>query len=173
MRILFAAGTQFAFPRLDEVVLSVARARPAWSLVYQAGPGAQIEALSPFPNLQAQGLFNAGEFSSLFNNADLVVTHAGMGNIMACLEQGKPFLMLPRLALLGEHRNDHQVDTAEAISRIYGVPFFQEVEPLVEAVLDGQADLAPPAKAAQRIHDERQAFGKQLNSLIQKLEGSS
>lgn len=169
MRVLFAAGTQFSFPRLDEVVMSVARERPEWALVYQAGPGASLQRFASFPNLQAQALFSADAFSALFDTADLVVTHAGMGNIMACLEQGKPFLMLPRLARLGEHRNDHQVDTAEAISRIYGVPFFQEVEPLVEAVLDGQAVPALAAGAAQRIHDERQAFGKQLNALIQQL----
>ncbi|AMD00100.1 hypothetical protein LOKO_01023 [Halomonas chromatireducens] len=169
MRVLFAAGTQFSFPRLDEAVLSVARQRPAWKLVYQAGPGASLQRFASLANLDAQALFSASEFISIFDNADLVVTHAGMGNIMACLEQGKPFLMLPRLARLGEHRNDHQVDTAEAISRIYGVPFFQDVEPLVEAVLDGPAALAPPAAPAQRIHDERQAFGKQLKALIQQL----
>lgn len=173
MKVLFTAGTQFAFPRMARAVDAVAGERPYWELVYQAGPRAQDDALPRNAGPLVQAFFSAAEFQAQFEAAELVVTHAGMGNIMVCLEQGKPFLMLPRLARLGEHRNDHQVDTAEAISRIYGVPFFQEVEPLVEAVLDEQAALVTPAKAVQRIHEERQAFGKQLNALIQKLEGSS
>jgi UDP-N-acetylglucosamine transferase subunit ALG13 len=45
--------------------------------------------------------------------ADAIVAHAGMGTIISALEFGKPLLVMPRLASLGEHRNDHQLATAE------------------------------------------------------------
>ncbi|WP_445004300.1 glycosyltransferase [Halomonas mongoliensis] len=165
MRILFAAGTQFPFPRLDQVVLGVARERPAWSLVYQAGPGASLQGFASLDNLQAQPLFGAECYQRLFGDADLVVTHAGMGNILACLEQGKPFLMLPRLARLGEHRNDHQVDTAEAITESYGIPFYEDVDALVRSILTYDAASAAMVDG-ETIRARREAFGKQLNALI-------
>jgi UDP-N-acetylglucosamine transferase subunit ALG13 len=40
-----------------------------------------------------------------------------MGTIISALETGKPLVVLPRLAALGEHRNDHQVGTATHFSR--------------------------------------------------------
>ena len=41
-----------------------------------------------------------------------IVAHAGMGTILTALEIGKPLLVMPRRAALGEHRNDHQLATA-------------------------------------------------------------
>ncbi len=169
MRILFAAGTQFPFPRMDQVVQGVAEQRPAWTLVYQAGPDVNLSTLGSLPNLRAQPLFKAEEYQQIFTEAALVVTHAGMGNILACLEQGKPFLMLPRLARLGEHRNDHQVDTAEAIAGIYAVPFHEGTDSLVSAILAYDMAAEPIVIAGETIHRQRQDFGKKLNALIRTL----
>ena len=169
MRVLFAAGTQFPFPRLDEVVLRVARERPEWSLVYQAGPGVALAPFKCIEGLQVQPLFEAECYQRLFAEADLVVTHAGMGNILACLEQGKPFLMMPRLARLGEHRNDHQWDTAEAIARIYGVHFHEEVESLIRGVLEYDGVAPWPLAPGETIRERRRDFGKKLNAWIRTL----
>lgn len=165
MRILFAAGTQFPFPRMDQVVQGVAERRPAWTLVYQAGPDAELSTLASLPNLLAQPLFKAEEYQEFLAEAALVVTHAGMGNILACLEQGKPFLMLPRLARLGEHRNDHQVDTAEAITESYGIPFHKDADSLVRSILTYDAASAPVVDG-EVIRRQRKAFGIKLNALI-------
>ena len=43
---------------------------------------------------------------------ELVVAHAGMGTVITAGEHGKPIVLLPRRAPLGEHNNDHQADTA-------------------------------------------------------------
>jgi len=56
------------------------------------------------------------EYQRRFAEADLIVAHAGMGTIIAALESSKPLLMLPRLARLGESRNDNQVGTARHFS---------------------------------------------------------
>jgi len=169
VRILFAAGTQFPFPRMDEVVQRVVEQRPAWTLVYQAGPDADLSTLGSLPNLLAQPLFKAEEYQQVFAEAELVVTHAGMGNILACLEQGKPFLMLPRLARLGEHRNDHQVDTAEAIASIYHLPFHEDVDSLINAVLEYDGIAQSPVTSGDSIRSQRRDFGKKLNALIRTL----
>lgn len=41
-----------------------------------------------------------------------VISHAGMGTIIAALKLGKPLLVLPRLKKYGEVVNDHQIGTA-------------------------------------------------------------
>ena len=48
--------------------------------------------------------------------ADAVVAHAGIGTILGALELGKPTVVMPRRAALGEHRNDHQLATARRFS---------------------------------------------------------
>ncbi len=46
------------------------------------------------------------------HEANLIVTHAGMGSIITAREMAKPILVMPRRADLGETRNDHQFGTA-------------------------------------------------------------
>ena len=58
-----------------------------------------------------------------------IVAHAGMGTILTALELGKPLLIMPRRAALGEHRNDHQLATAERFAAVDGVKVaFDETE---------------------------------------------
>jgi UDP-N-acetylglucosamine transferase subunit ALG13 len=53
------------------------------------------------------------EFNRAFLAAEVIIAHAGMGTIITALELGKPLLVMPRQACLGEHRNDHQFATAK------------------------------------------------------------
>ena len=57
-------------------------------------------------------LLGRDEYTSVVTQADLVVAHAGMGSVITAGEHGKPIVVLPRRAGMGEHTNDHQVDTA-------------------------------------------------------------
>lgn len=52
------------------------------------------------------------KFTSCFEESSMVIGHAGMGTIISGLTLGKPVVIMPRLAELREHRNDHQVATA-------------------------------------------------------------
>ena len=56
-------------------------------------------------------------FREKIRAADGIVAHAGMGTIIESLEREKPILVFPRLAALGEHRNDHQIATAKQFER--------------------------------------------------------
>lgn len=51
-------------------------------------------------------------FAEYFGRARMVIAHAGMGTILSALKQDKPIIIVPRLASLKEHRNDHQIATA-------------------------------------------------------------
>lgn len=52
------------------------------------------------------------EFEKVFAQARLIVAHAGMGTILSSLRKSKPLIIFPRIASLGEHRNEHQSATA-------------------------------------------------------------
>ena len=52
------------------------------------------------------------EIESLYKNAEIVITHAGVGSIMSALSFGRPIIVIPRLSKYHEHKNDHQIDIA-------------------------------------------------------------
>ncbi|AGF79897.1 hypothetical protein UWK_03380 [Desulfocapsa sulfexigens DSM 10523] len=75
---------------------------------------------------------NPDEFNKKFLEADVIIAHAGMGTIITALELGKPIIVMPRKAALGEHRNDHQFATAQRFLALnYITVAFDETE-LVE-----------------------------------------
>lgn len=53
--------------------------------------------------------------------ADLIVSHAGMGSIITALTYGKPIVVLPRRGHLNETRNDHQYATARRLGSRPGI----------------------------------------------------
>ena len=59
--------------------------------------------------------FPPAEFRRLFQNAEVVVTHAGGGIISSCLQEGKRLVVVPRLKKFGEHTNNHQMELAREI----------------------------------------------------------
>ena len=63
-------------------------------------------------NIRSIGFVAPDEFNKIFSEARLIIAHAGMGTILSALKQQKPLIVVPRLASLGEHRNDHQMATA-------------------------------------------------------------
>jgi UDP-N-acetylglucosamine transferase subunit ALG13 len=45
----------------------------------------------------------------------VLVSHCGCGSILSALQSGKPLVLVPRLARLDEHVDDHQFELAEAL----------------------------------------------------------
>ncbi|WP_072542380.1 PssE/Cps14G family polysaccharide biosynthesis glycosyltransferase [Bacteroides mediterraneensis] len=63
-------------------------------------------------NIKTVDFLPPDEFDQYFKKARLIIAHAGMGTIISALKQKKPIIIVPRLASLKEHRNDHQMATA-------------------------------------------------------------
>lgn len=57
------------------------------------------------------------EYRDIFQKSRIVVSHAGMGTIITALELLKPIIIMPKLASLGEQRNDHQLATVRHFQR--------------------------------------------------------
>ncbi len=52
-------------------------------------------------------------FDTLLAEADLIITHGGVGSILGAIRKGKKVIAIPRLAKYHEHTNDHQKQIVE------------------------------------------------------------
>lgn len=76
------------------------------------------------------------EFNKYFDEARLIISHAGMGTIISALTKGKPIIIFPRLASLGEHRNEHQLATAMKFDDLGYVYVAYDKKQLKDLMLD-------------------------------------
>ena len=105
--IFVTVGTQLPFDRLISAVDEWAGVQRGRQVFAQVGP----TELEP-RYIEHQSFVSPSECRERMVGAKAIVAHAGMGTILGALELGKPVLVLPRRAALGEHRNDHQLATA-------------------------------------------------------------
>lgn len=108
--IFLTVGTQLPFDRMVRVADEWAARNPEAGLFGQiADPGPKGYRPKHFEWVED---LDPAAFQAKFDAARIVIAHAGMGTIISALLQGKPLLIVPRRAHLGEHRNDHQYATA-------------------------------------------------------------
>jgi UDP-N-acetylglucosamine transferase subunit ALG13 len=105
--ILLTVGHQMPFDRLVGWVDEWARDHPGNDVLAQVGESSHRTA-----HMRTVAYLSPAEFEAALQQANAVVAHAGTGTILKALYLGKPLLVVPRLAELGETRNDHQVGTA-------------------------------------------------------------
>lgn len=124
--IFVTIGSIFPFDRMI-------RAMDAWTAAEGAGEDvlAQIGAGSFEPvHMRWVRRLDRGAYGEAMRGARLIVAHAGVGSVVTAGELGKPIVVMPRRAALGEHTSDHQVET---VSWLRGKPGL--------VVADGEADL--------------------------------
>ena len=128
--IFATVGTQLPFDRLLEGLDAWAGRNRGTPVIAQTGMTRRV-----FANLRTVVSLGQAEFLGQFAAARLIVAHAGMGTILSATEMGKPVILMPRRAEFGEHRNDHQIDTAAEMARLSNVTVVDDVAAL-EAALD-------------------------------------
>lgn len=105
--IFVVTGTQLPFDRLIRMLDEIAPQLDE-DIV------AQVNGSGYLPrHINTIDLLPPDEFDRLFSSARLIVAHAGIGTIITAMQQQKPIIIFPRIAALGEHRNEHQLATAE------------------------------------------------------------
>ena len=67
-------------------------------------------------NMELFDLIPKNELDKLVCDADLIITHGGVGSIMAGLNNGKKVIAVPRLVKYGEHQSDHQIEIINRFS---------------------------------------------------------
>ena len=123
--IFATVGTQLPFDRLLTALDSWAAAHPEVSVKAQTG-----RTDTRFPHMDCAENLDHAAFNAAFATARVIVAHAGMGSILSASELGKPILLMPRRAAFGEHRNDHQLDTAAEMTDLPNVTVVDQAEDL-------------------------------------------
>ena len=119
--LLVTVGTQLPFDRLINAVDTWAKNNPQEEVFAQIG---STKSTPKYLNFASK--VNPDEFKTLVSRSDLIIAHAGMGSILMGLEHSKPVIIVPRLAVFGEHRNDHQLAT---ITKFAHIPQIYPAEP--------------------------------------------
>ncbi len=156
--ILATVGTQLPFPRLIQSLDELAP-RLGEPVIAQTGKtDPSLRNVVQHDNLAPR------QFDDLFKTARTVVAHAGIGTVLAAKKYCKPIILFPRRAAFGEHRNDHQLATAEQLSGQSGIHVAWTTEELGALLLSGDLT-APRAEAAspelERLHETLRTFLRQ------------
>ncbi|MEH0938280.1 glycosyltransferase [Micromonospora psammae] len=111
-RIVVALGTheRFGFPRL--LARLVAVLPPTAEILWQVG-STEIPRMPPGARRQVP----YAEMQQAMREADVVVTHAGVGSALAAMRAGRRAIYVPRRSGHGEHVDDHQVEMARELDR--------------------------------------------------------
>ncbi|HZW11196.1 MAG TPA: glycosyltransferase [Phycisphaerales bacterium] len=133
--IFVTVGTQLAFDRMVRAVDQWAGRAGRGDVFAQIGPTELVPA-----HIAHRPFVNPREFAEHARAAEAIVAHAGMGSILTALQYGKPILIMPRKAALGEQRNDHQLATAARFEGRPGVLVAHD-ESELPAMLDRLAEL--------------------------------
>ncbi|MFB9135751.1 beta(1,3)galactosyltransferase EpsH [Vibrio sp. AK197] len=135
--IFLTVGTQLPFDRLVKTV-DLFAAKSHWLFKAQIGKSSYH-----CVNMQASEFYPPDEMNELFNHAEVIVSHAGMGSIINALKLKKTIILFPRLSKFGEHRNDHQLDTLASFSNIQGI-YVAEDEAQLLSLLEQLDQLEKP-----------------------------
>lgn len=130
--IFVTIGTQLPFDRLIRIIDSLAPQlnEEIFAQVYKCG-------FTP-KNIKTVDFIAPDEFNSLFDKARLIISHAGMGTILSALQKDKPIIVFPRIAAMGEHRNEHQMATARKFKELGIVNVAMNEEELTAMLLNGE-----------------------------------
>ena len=105
--IFVSVGTQLPFDRLIKAMDIYAGAHRDEPVFAQIGKSNYVP-----QHLTFEKNLSPAAFRQKAEECSVIVSHAGIGNVLLALELGKPLFILPRRAALHEHRNDHQLATA-------------------------------------------------------------
>jgi len=127
--IFATVGTQLPFDRLLLAVDTWAAMNSDVPVLAQTGRTA-----TRYAHLTATPQMDQSRFADCVAQARVIVAHAGMGTILSAIEAGKPVILMPRRADLGEHRNDHQRDTAAEMAALSNVTVVEDSAALCSAI---------------------------------------
>ena len=139
--IFLTVGSEFPFDRLVRAVDDLADGEAFGEEVFaQIGRGSYVPRhMDWVANLKRES------FDERLRQSRAVISHAGMGTIIKCMELQKPLLVVPRRKQFGEHVNDHQVGTARNFESLGDILVAYETDSL-PARLRELCDFRPPSR---------------------------
>ena len=127
-RAVVSLGTQDGYG-FDRLVAALAPLLAGAEVLWQTGP----QDVSRF-GVEGRASVPHAELAAAIAEADVVVSHAGVGAALTAIEAGRCPVLVPRLARFDEHIDDHQVQIAQELDR-RGLAIAAAPEQLDEALL--------------------------------------
>ncbi|MCI9434339.1 MAG: hypothetical protein HFI86_03555 [Bacilli bacterium] len=90
-------------------------------------------------NMEMFDLIPMDDFDKLIEECDLLITHGGVGSIIAGLNKGKKVIAAARLKKYKEHVNDHQLQIIDNFSKkgyILKLDNFEKLDELLKEVVN-------------------------------------
>lgn len=158
LNIFVTVGTDLPFDRLVTAI-------DEWAATQEAGKVfAQIGKTTTKPRfISYEHFLEPPDFKQRFLKADLIISHAGMGTILSSLQYQKTLLVMPRIAALGEHRNEHQLATAKYLKDLNKINVANDEKDLI-AQLSDLSDLKTRDPIGPYAH---QSLTERLKQFIQ------
>lgn len=125
--IYVSMGTSSPFPRLLKRMDELA-AETGLEIVVQTGH-------TPQTAQHCRMIQFVPSQKEYFQQASLIISHAGLGTQLELLRMHRPFVVVPRRAEYQEHNDNHQVETCEILHKKYGILYFLETKDITASVL--------------------------------------
>lgn len=107
------------------------------------------------------------EMKRYIDEARIVITHGGPASFIEVLQAGKIPVVVPRLAELGEHVNDHQEEFAQVVNKRYGnIIVIENVSELARTLLDYET-ITRDMDSSTLNHNEM--FNDKLGKIVDSL----
>ena len=147
--ILVLLGTQNnSFHRLlEEIEKNIQNGNIKEKVIVQAG-FTKFES----ENMHIFDMIPQEKLDKLIDEADLVISHGGVGSMMSAIRKGKKVIAVPRLKKFGEHVNDHQLEIIGTFKKqglIIGLNNVEELELALKEVQN--IDVKPINKENNKI----------------------
>lgn len=85
-------------------------------------------------NMELFDAISPDKLNDFIENADIVITHGGVGSIITSITKGKKVIAVPRLKEYKEHVNNHQKDIIESFNEMGYIIGIQDVSKLKNAL---------------------------------------
>jgi len=89
-------------------------------------------------NMRIFDLIPQEELEKYQEQADLIITHGGVGSIVSSIKKGKKVIAVPRLHRYHEHVNDHQKQIVESFDKKGYIIGIQRIDELKKAIIRAQ-----------------------------------
>ena len=80
-------------------------------------------------------LMSKEQLEKFQDEADLIITHGGVGSIISSIEKGKKVIAVPRMHEYGEHVNNHQKEIVKDFNDKGYIIGIEKVEDLKQAII--------------------------------------
>jgi UDP-N-acetylglucosamine transferase subunit ALG13 len=147
---------QLGFDRLIEAMDTLAP-ELGQPMIAQIGKGSFVPR-----HMEARVQIAPDEFERLVEQAQLIVSHAGIGTVLTAARFSKPVVLLARRAHLYEHRNDHQQATVDGLRGRPGILIADSEANLTARIGEGLA----LGRVSHRASDEAQALNQAVAKFI-------